>query len=518
MAALAMPSSSTLLLCRLEREHSMLEAKWNRRAFLRTAGQGLAALPVAAALPLVGEAQGSKKKASAASAPKPSSKVNVRDLGATGDGKTKDTLALQQALDRCASLGGGEVVVPAGDYLTGALMIRSHTTLRIEEGASLLGSPDIADYPLTQVRWEGRWIKGYGAFINVMDAENVTIIGKGKIIASPAIKGRVVNADGSPMVYRRPPAGTTPARGLDGPTNVARQDIMRNPALMEFTRCKNLLVQDVFTQGNDMWSTHPVYCENVTFKNVTIHSGADGIDVDSCKGVVIDGCEFVTRDDCISLKSGRGMEGNTIGVPCEDVRITNCTFNDAIWACIGIGSETSGGIRNVHVEHCKCIGAKTFAIYIKSRPGRGAFIEDIYLNDIDVSGTGQGFLRFNILNSGLQDPNPVPGDDGIPTIKNFRFSNIRVVDVPVLVDGASIHPNKPLEGLTLSNITGTCGKGILLANIHHAELKDIKVTGFSGPLLSTYNVTGKGLEGAVALPAPKVTDPIQPPATPYMLK
>jgi polygalacturonase len=181
--------------------------------------------------------------------------------------------------------------------------------------------------------------------------------------------------------------------------------------------------------------------------------------------VLIDGCDISTGDDCISLKSGRGEEAYSIFRPTEDVRITNCTFADAIFACIGIGSETSGGIRGVHIEHCKFTAAKTFAIYIKSRPGRGAFIEDIFADDLDVSGMTGGFLRFNILNSGIQDESPVPGDEGIPTIANFRFSNIRVTDVPVLVDGAAIHPHKPLDGFTLSNVTGTCAKGIFLANI-----------------------------------------------------
>jgi len=498
----------------------MTQSSWARRTFLKRAGQGMAALPLLSMLPEELRAQSTSKAdakhSSIPATPKPTVLLNVRDLGATGDGKTKDTLAIQQALDRCNVLGGGEVRVPPGDYLTAALVLRSNTTLRLDEGASLMGSPDIADYPMTQVRWEGRWIKGYGAFISAQNADNITIIGKGKIIASPEIKGRVIRSDGSPMVYNRPPAGAP--RNPDGPTNIARQDIIRHPALMEFTRCKNLLVQDVFTQGNDMWSTHPVYCENVTFKNVIVHSGADGIDVDSCKHVVIDGCQFETRDDCISLKSGRGMEANLIGIPCEDVRISNCTFNDAVWACIGIGSETSGGIRNVLVEHCKCLGARTHSIYIKSRPGRGAFIEDITMNDLEVSNAKLGFLRINILNSGLQDPNPVPGLEGIPTIRNYKFNNIRVTDVPVLVQANEIDPDKPLDGFSLTNVTGTCGKGILLANMKHVELKDIKVTGFSGPLLSTQNVTGKGLEGAVPLTeTTKVPEAIQPPAQPYIL-
>jgi hypothetical protein len=212
------------------------------------------------------------------------------------------------------------------------------------------------------------------------------------------------------------------------------------------------------------------------------------------------------------------MEGYTIHYTTEDVHITNCTFADSIFACIGIGSETSGGIRNVTIEKCKFTQARSFAIYIKSRPGRGAFIEDIKVDDLDVAGTGGGFLRFNILGSGIQDQDPVPGYEGIPTIKNFTFSNVRVSNVPVLVDGIGIHPHKPLEGFSLINISGTCSKGIALANIKNAKLQDIRVTGYSGPLLSTYSVTGSGLDGASTIDPPKLAEDIPAPAQPYKLR
>src|SRR6202035_4388859 len=123
----------------------------------------------------------------------------------------------------------------------------------------------------------------------------------------------------------------------------------------------------------------------------------------SCKRVRIDGCDISTGDDCIAIKSGRGAEAYALLRTTEDVHITNCTFADAIFACIGIGSETSGGIRNVRIEHCKFTHAQTFAIYIKSRPGRGAFIEDIVADDLEASGMTQGFLRVNLLGSGIQD-------------------------------------------------------------------------------------------------------------------
>ena len=418
----------------------------------------------------------------------PRVRLNVRDFGAKGDGRTKDTAALQQALDRCHVLGGGEILIPAGEYLTGALTLRSNTVLRLEPQASILGSPDLADYPVTQVRWEGRWESGYIGLISAMDAHEITITGPGRIVGSPEIKGRVQH-----------------------------DTQLRNPALLEFTNCSNITVQGCYTQQNDMWSIHPTYCDHVLFKDLTVHGGADGIDVDSCTDVVIDGCSFATGDDCISLKSGRGMEGYTIARPTEHVRISNCTFTDEHWACIGIGSETSAGIRDVHVEHCRCVGARTFAIYIKSRPGRGAFIEDIYMNDLEISGAKQGFLRVNLLDSGKQDEFPVPGDEGIPTARNFRFSNIRVTDVPELVEAVNIPGNKPLDGFSLTDVSGTCGKGIFLANIKNAQLRGIDVTGFSGSLLNTYHVTGAGLHGAAPLPAPKAVKAIPSPAQAYSL-
>jgi hypothetical protein len=231
--------------------------------------------------------------------------------------------------------------------------------------------------------------------------------------------------------------------------------------------------------------------------------------------VRIEGCDIATGDDCISIKSGRGMEGYTLRQTSEDILIADCTMADSIFACIGIGSETSGGIRNVRIERCKFTGARTFAIYIKSRPGRGAFIEDIVARDLDVAGTAGGFLSLNILGSGIQDPAPVPGDEGIPTIKNFRFSNVRVKDCPLLVDGVRIHPQKPLDGFTLENVTGTCAKGIFLANVEKAEIRDIQVTGFTGPLIGVYHVSGSGLEGAATIDGPKVPDPVVASGEPY---
>jgi len=399
----------------------------------------------------------------------PGTLFNIRESGALGDGKTKDTAAIQAALDRCAAAGGGTVIVPAGEYLTGSLDIKSHTTLRIEKDATLLGSPDLDDYPIVKGRWEGRWIDVHCALVSAHQANHIAVVGPGTIAGDLTIGGR---------------------------------QMPRRPCVIEPIECQDVRLEGFTAKQKRMWTIHPTYCENVVVKNVTIRSiggNSDGVDVDSCK----------SGDDCIAIKSGRGMEAVREGRPTEDVLIRDCTFSDNIFACIGIGSETSGGIRGVRIERCAFKQAKTYAIYIKSRPGRGAFIEDISGNDLDVQTGTNGFLRINLLNSGLQDAEPVLADEGIPSAKNFRFTNVRV-NCGTLVNAVAISPVKPLNGLSLVNITGTCAKGITLANITHAELHGIHVTGFNDPLLGINNVSGEGLEGAATIPPTMAGPPVVP--------
>jgi polygalacturonase len=450
-----------------------------RRQFLRTAGIGLIAAPgartLAAILPGTSnllKPDENSASASSCAGPTRGGTFSVRDFGAKGDGSTKETAALQQAIDRCWAMGGGEVLIPAGKYLTGALALRSNTTLRLEKDATLLGSPDLADYPVMQVRWEGKWIQGHVGLIYAVDAVNLTITGPGTIAGHESLGGRP-NA----------------------------QDPLRRPALIEPMNCRNLHFEGFTTSYHRMWSIHLTYCEQVRIRNLTIRStggNGDGIDVDSSSHVWIDGCDIATGDDCISLKSGRGSEANQLMRTTEDVHISNCTFADSIFACIGIGSETSGGIRGVTIDRCKFTHARSFAIYIKSRIGRGAFIDDITCTNLQASGMVGGFLRINGISSGLKDPCPVEGDAGIPALRNYRFSQIHVDDCPLLVDATRISETKPLVGFAFRNVTGTCAKGIYLANTRHAAIQDVRVTGVSGPLLNTDQVTGTGLRGAAS--------------------
>jgi len=408
-------------------------------------------------LPLVLLAGGTSKL-------KPS--FNVRSFGAIGNGTTKDTAAFQKALDTCAVSGGGEVIVAAGKYLIGSIQIGNRTILRLEKDSILMGSPDLEDYPIMDIRWEGRWQQGYRSLIYAANVDHTGIIGPGRIEGNRAVafgKGK------------------------------------RGALVLEPISCTDLRWEDFSVTHDGTWATHPTYCTGVVIKNLHIRNTRDGIDVDSCKNVRIEGCDIDCGDDAISLKSGRGMNGARIGKPTEDVLITRCVLGGGYFACIGIGSETSGGIRNVRIEKTRFTHSRTHAIYIKTRTGRAGVVENITGEDLDIA--NGGFLCINLTSGGNQSTpdDTVEGNLGYPVVRNIRFSNVRMKGVTTLAEIVKVAPENPLLGLSLLNITGTCQKGITLVNVKDVVLRGINVTGFAGPLLAIANTTGSGLKGAVAL-------------------
>ncbi len=386
---------------------------------------------------------------------------NVRNFGATGDGATKDTAAFQKALDTCAVSGGGEVLVPAGKYLIGSIQIGNRTILRLEKDSVLKGSPDLDDYPVMDIRWEGRWQQGHRALIYAGNVDHTGIVGPGLIQGNRAVAF---------------------GKGI------------RGAPVLEPISCTDVRWEGFSVTHDGTWATHPTYCANVVIRNLNIRNTRDGIDVDSCKNVRIEGCDIDTGDDAISLKSGRGMNGARVGKPTEDVLITRCVLGGGYFACIGIGSETSGGIRNVRIEKTKFTHSRTYAIYIKTRTGRAGVIENITGEDLDVA--NGGFLCINTKSGGNQSTpdDTVEGDLGFPLLRNVFFSNIRIKDVTTLAEVIKVAAEKPIAGLSLLNITGNCQKGITLVNIRNAVLRGINVTGFTGPVVSTTDTTGSGLK------------------------
>ena len=393
--------------------------------------------------------------------------LNVLDFGAKGDGVTKDTAAIQKALDACAENGSGTVLVPEGVFLMGGIILHAHTTLQLASRANLLGSPDIADYPLENVRWEGEFREGHRALISATDAANITITG-GAIFGPPLPLGKLRNP--------------------------------RGPALIELTGCTNTVLENFTTQYQQLWSIHVLFCKNLTARNLTIrtvNANGDGLDVDSCDGVLIERCDINTGDDAISLKSGRGLAAQNLARPTQNVVIRDCRLQSSIYAALGLGTEMSGGIRNVKLQNCVISGRQN-AIFIKSRDGRGGFMENISGENLTVL-KSPTFIGIDLMKKGIQATDPVPGDvEKWPRVHNLSFKNVRVQEVAELVAGTNVPQARPIDGFTLTDISGTCSRAISIANMTNVNLSAVKVTGFTGALVTVNNAHGKGLDDSAA--------------------
>jgi polygalacturonase len=256
------------------------------------------------------------------------------------------------------------------------------------------------------------------------------------------------------------------------------------------------VLQDFSTQYQQIWSIHFLYCQKVAAQNLTvrsINSNGDGIDVDSCRDILITHCNIATGDDAISLKSGRGMEAVRIGRPTENVQIKDCSLVSSAFAGLGIGTEMSGGIRHVRLENCYISGRQN-GILFKSRDGRGGFIEDVVGENLTISSSGS-FIAVDLIRKGIQASEPVSGAvEKWALVKNLSFTNIQVSAVETLVNAKYVPYERPVDGFSLSGISGTCVRGMELANMRNVALSDIKVSGYQGDLLKLENVQGKGLE------------------------
>lgn len=400
--------------------------------------------------------------------------VSVRDFGAVGDGKSIDTAAIQRALDTVAKSGGGEVTIPAGHYITGSLVLTSHTTLNLDGGAFLIGSSNRDDYPIIRARWEGIETNCHRALICANHAADITIKGAGAIEGNAAV-GRL-----------RDPRG---------------------PTVIETLECTGVRVESVTLKSFRMWTLHPTYCRDVTVRGVTFETtgaNSDGIDPDSCQRVLIDGCTFSTDDDNIAIKSGKGREGAKIGRPSEDIVITNCLFIKG-YTSIAMGSELSGGIRHVRISNCTFRNGRA-AMQLKSRKGRGGYLQDIVAEHLVVG--PEPLLEIETNYRFNPDPQGLIGTAGLTEFRDIRISDVKIDSKYLLsVNGAA---EKPVDGLRISGVHGTCEVGSVIQNAKNVSLTDIHVEGISGAPYFTNNVQTAALGGAVPIEKPSSRQPLQP--------
>jgi polygalacturonase len=415
---------------------------------------------------------------------------NVRDYGAVGDGRTLDTVALQAAIDTCHQRGGGTIFFPAGTYVTGSLFLHNHITLQLDAGATLLGSEDPADYPVISGRWEGAEQKTHAALITGSDLTNIAIMGRGTIDGRGA------------QWWRRFRSGA-----LDSP----------RPRLIAFTDCVNVLIENITAINSPSWTINPVRCENVTVNQVTIINPADspntdGINPDSCHNVQISNCYVSVGDDCITIKSGVENEDEEKRIPCRNVTITNCTMANGHGGVV-IGSEMSGGVRNVVISNCVFIGTDR-GIRLKSRRGRGGVVEDIRVSTIvmtDVLCPLTMNLYYAVGKWGameIADKRPQPVNDGTPRFRGIHLSHITARGVKYAA--AYLHglAEMPIEDITLNDFSVTLSAdseagypdmaddmepmqraGFFISNARGLRLLHVEVIGQAGPALRLMDST-----------------------------
>lgn len=392
----------------------------------------------------------------------PDQSFSICNFGAVGDAITLNTKPINQAIDECSSKGGGTVIVPNGVFFTGAVHLKSNVRLHLSDSAVLLFSVNPDDYqPLVYTRWEGIDCYNYSPLIYAIDAENIAITGKGTLQGNSTQndwwpwKGQERHGWKTDMPSQlvpgaRPMLDTLNKYKVPVEKRIMGDGFYLRPQFINPVRCKNVLISEVTIENAPFWVIHPLFCENVIVRKVTINSlgpNNDGCDPESCKKVLVEDCYFNTGDDCIAIKSGRNNDGIISALPTEDMIVRNCQMKNGHGGVV-IGSEISGGARNIFVENCTMDSPQLDrAIRIKSNSNRGGIIENLFVRNVIVGEVSESVLHINLL----YDIKKEGTDTLYPMVRNIHLEKVS--------------SQKSKFGLSVQGIEGQdCISGIFLTD------------------------------------------------------
>ena len=376
----------------------------------------------------------------------PDNYFNITNFGAVAGDTNDCSSAIELAIEACVRAGGGHVVIPAGEFLTGAVHLKSGVDLHLETNAVLLFSTNPTNYlPLVFTRFEGTELYNYSPLIYALGQKNVALSGDGTIdgqaddsnwMAWKNTKSRAtlvkMATDGVPVEQRR-----------FGPGFNLR------PGFIEFNRCENVLIQGIHIRRSPMWEIHPLLCTNVTVRGVDIMSHGvnnDGCDPESCSDVLIEKCLFDTGDDCIAIKSGRNNDGRRVNVPSVNLVIRDCIMRDGHGG-VTIGSEISGSCSNVFVENCAMNSPNLVcALRLKSNAVRGGVLQNIFMRNVNVGTVKDSVLQIDFLyEEGAKG-------DFKPVAHNVVMENITVAQTPRVLNVRGF-PGADISGVRIYNST-----------------------------------------------------------------
>ena len=377
----------------------------------------------------------------------------ITDFGAKNDGTSDCSAAIRKAIETCNAAGGGHVVVPAGDYLTGAIHLLSNVDLHLDERATLHFSTDPNAYlPAVHTRWEGTECMNYSALIYAFGQENIAVTGAGTLDGGAgddnwwawAAKGEDGRSKATPDAKH---LNEIADQGVPVAERVLGGGHFLRPNFFQPYRCKNVLIEGVKIRRSPMWEVNPVLCTNVTVRNVDIMSHGpnnDGCDPDSSRDVLIEGCTFDTGDDCIAIKSGRNDDGRRVGVAAENLIIRNCTMKDGHGGVV-IGSEVAGGCRNVFIENCRMDSPHLErGLRFKSNARRGGFIENVFMRNVTIGRVIEAIITVDFMYE--EGPNGAHR----PILRNVQLENVTAASTPRLFYIASF-PGATVDGIRIAH-------------------------------------------------------------------
>jgi polygalacturonase len=413
----------------------------------------------------------------------PKKDFNILKYGAKPAGIVDCREAINKAIDACTKAGGGRVVVPAGEYLTGAIRLRSNVNLYVSKGATLKFSTDPKAYlPLVHTRWEGMELMHLSPLIYAFEETNIAITGDGTLDGQG--KAFFWKWHGNPRYGGNPDIISQRAaraklyemmdKGVPVSNRIFGEGHYLRPQFIQPYRCKNVLIEGVQIVDSPMWEVHPVMCENVTVRKLNIASHGpnnDGCNPESCKDVLIDECFFDTGDDCIAIKSGRNNDGRRLNTPSENIIIRNCTMKDGHGG-ITVGSEISGGVRNVFAHDCKLDSADLWtALRVKNNASRGGKLENFYFRNITVGQVSRAVVEidFNYEEGAKGDHTPV--------VRNYVVEDLTCATGNRAVDLQGLS-NAPIYDVTMKNCTfGTVKNPSIVKNVVGLKLENVKIEG-----------------------------------------
>jgi polygalacturonase len=424
----------------------------------------LCALLLAAVLPLLAETNAVRHDEIRVKAPftMPVIKVPVfpdRNFNVTQyhEGRTGEISdAIRKAITACHDAGGGRVVIPKGQWRTGKIHFKSNVNLHLEKDARLTFSGDPKDYlPAVQSSWEGFECFNYSPLVYAFGCENVALTGEGTLEADMETWEKWM---------KRPPAHLEALKKLytftstNAPVEQRRMAEGENnlrPQFIQFNRCRNVLIENVRIRNSPFWTIHLLLSESVVIRDVDIRAHGhnnDGIDPEMTRNLLVENCRFDQGDDAVAIKSGSNHDGWRLDTPTENVVIRNCQVI-AGHQLVAIGSELSGGVRNVYVHDCKFApGYKPFnLLFIKTNLRRGGFVENIHMENIEASATRESVLGIetDVL---YQWKTLVPTyEERLTKISGIHVSNIEIAEtgIPFRIEG---DPGEPVKDVTLDNI------------------------------------------------------------------